>query len=47
MTPGRRNGQADGFPGTARLSHIAWLAHRSLPYAFALAVDTPTRSSAS
>jgi uncharacterized protein (TIGR03084 family) len=30
-----------GFPDTARLSHIAWLAHRSLPYAFALAGDHP------
>ncbi len=29
------------FPDTARLSHIAWLAHRSLPYAFALAGDHP------
>ena len=25
------------FPDTDRLRHIAWLAHRSLPYAFALA----------
>lgn len=25
------------FPDTARLRHIAWLAHRSLPYAFSLA----------
>jgi uncharacterized protein (TIGR03084 family) len=25
------------FPDTARLRHIAWLAHRSLPYALALA----------
>jgi uncharacterized protein (TIGR03084 family) len=24
------------FPDTARLRHIAWLAHRTLPYAFAL-----------
>jgi uncharacterized protein (TIGR03084 family) len=25
------------FPDTERLSHIAWLAHRTLPYAFAVA----------
>ena len=25
------------FPDTDRLRHVAWLAHRSLPYAFALA----------
>ena len=25
------------FPDTGRLRHVAWLAHRSLPYAFALA----------
>jgi uncharacterized protein (TIGR03084 family) len=30
-----------GFPDTARLSHIAWLAHRSLPYAFTLAGEHP------
>ncbi|RAY14191.1 wyosine base formation [Actinomadura craniellae] len=31
------------YPDTARLRHIAWLAHRTLPYAFALAglPDTP------
>ncbi|MGO9083086.1 MAG: maleylpyruvate isomerase family mycothiol-dependent enzyme [Streptosporangiaceae bacterium] len=29
------------FPDTARLSHIAWLAHRSLSYAFALAGEQP------
>ncbi|HEY1671336.1 MAG TPA: maleylpyruvate isomerase family mycothiol-dependent enzyme [Streptosporangiaceae bacterium] len=26
-----------GFPDTARLRHVAWLAHRMLPYAFGLA----------
>ena len=26
-----------GFPDTARLRHIAWLAHRTLPYAFSRA----------
>ncbi len=30
-----------GFPDTARLRHIAWLAHRSLPYALALAGEQP------
>jgi uncharacterized protein (TIGR03084 family) len=25
------------YPDTGRLRHIAWLAHRTLPYAFALA----------
>ena len=30
-----------GFPDTARLRHIAWLAHRSLSYAFALAGEHP------
>lgn len=30
-----------GFPDTARLRHIAWLAHRSLPYALALAGEPP------
>jgi uncharacterized protein (TIGR03084 family) len=29
------------FPDTERLRHIAWLAHRSLAYAFALAGDQP------
>jgi uncharacterized protein (TIGR03084 family) len=29
------------FPDTARLRHIAWLAHRTLPYAFTLAGLTP------
>jgi uncharacterized protein (TIGR03084 family) len=29
------------FPDTARLRHIAWLAHRSLPYALALAGEQP------
>jgi len=29
------------FPDTARLRHIAWLAHRSLSYAFALAGHHP------
>jgi uncharacterized protein (TIGR03084 family) len=27
------------FPDTGRLRHVAWLAHRTLPYAFALAGD--------
>jgi uncharacterized protein (TIGR03084 family) len=26
-----------GFPDTARLRHVAWLAHRTLPYAFGVA----------
>jgi uncharacterized protein (TIGR03084 family) len=30
-----------GFPDTERLRHIAWLAHRSLSYAFALAGEPP------
>ena len=30
-----------GFADTARLSHIAWLAHRSLPYALVLAGEQP------
>jgi uncharacterized protein (TIGR03084 family) len=30
-----------GFADTPRLRHIAWLAHRSLPYAFALAGEQP------
>jgi uncharacterized protein (TIGR03084 family) len=29
------------FPDTARLRHIAWLAHRTLPYALALAGEPP------
>jgi uncharacterized protein (TIGR03084 family) len=29
------------FPDTARLRHIAWLAHRSLPYALTLAGERP------
>lgn len=29
------------FPDTARLWHIAWLAHRTLPYAFVLAGKEP------
>jgi len=29
------------FPDTVRLRHIAWLAHRSLPYAFALTGENP------
>ena len=29
------------FPDTDRLRHIAWLAHGTLPYAFALAGDDP------
>jgi len=31
------------YPDTARLRHVAWLAHRTLPYAFAVAglPDTP------
>jgi uncharacterized protein (TIGR03084 family) len=31
------------FPDTARLRHIAWLAYRTLPYAFALAGEQPQR----
>jgi uncharacterized protein (TIGR03084 family) len=30
------------FPDTSRLRHIAWLAHRTLPYALSLAGDPPT-----
>ena len=30
------------FPDTGRLRHIAWLAHRTLPYALSLAGE-PTR----
>jgi uncharacterized protein (TIGR03084 family) len=30
-----------GLPDTARLRHIAWLAHRTLPYALALAGERP------
>jgi uncharacterized protein (TIGR03084 family) len=29
------------FPDTDRLKHIAWLAHRTLPYAFAVAGEEP------
>jgi uncharacterized protein (TIGR03084 family) len=29
------------FPDTARLRHIAWLAHRCLPYAFSLVGEKP------
>jgi uncharacterized protein (TIGR03084 family) len=29
------------FPDTNRLRHIAWLAHRTLPYAFSLAGEEP------
>jgi uncharacterized protein (TIGR03084 family) len=29
------------FPDTARLQHIVWLAHRTLPYAFTLAGEPP------
>jgi uncharacterized protein (TIGR03084 family) len=29
------------FPDTGRLRHIAWLAHRTLPYAFSLAGEAP------
>lgn len=29
------------FPDTSRLWHIAWLAHRTLPYAFSLAGEAP------
>lgn len=29
------------FPDTTRLRHIAWLAHRTLPYALALAGEAP------
>ena len=29
------------FPDTARLRHVAWLAHGSLPYAFAVAGEEP------
>jgi uncharacterized protein (TIGR03084 family) len=30
------------FPDTGRLQHVAWLAHRTLPYALALAGALPT-----
>jgi uncharacterized protein (TIGR03084 family) len=30
------------FPDTSRLRHIAWLAHRTLPYALSLAGEAPT-----
>jgi uncharacterized protein (TIGR03084 family) len=29
------------FPDTERLRHVAWLAHRTLPYALSLAGETP------
>jgi uncharacterized protein (TIGR03084 family) len=29
------------FPDTGRLRHIAWLAHRTLPYAFSLSGEAP------
>jgi uncharacterized protein (TIGR03084 family) len=29
------------FPDTSRLWHVAWLAHRTLPYAFSLAGEQP------
>jgi uncharacterized protein (TIGR03084 family) len=29
------------FPDTGRLRHIAWLAHRTLPYALSLAGEAP------
>jgi uncharacterized protein (TIGR03084 family) len=30
------------YPDTGRLRHIAWLAHRTLPYAFSLAGEPPS-----
>ena len=30
------------FPDTGRLRHVAWLAHRTLPYALAVAGELPT-----
>ncbi|HLX48457.1 MAG TPA: maleylpyruvate isomerase family mycothiol-dependent enzyme [Streptosporangiaceae bacterium] len=33
------------FPDTGRLRHIAWLAHRTLPYAFALTGQEPAEVS--
>jgi uncharacterized protein (TIGR03084 family) len=30
------------FPDTDRLRHVAWLAHRTLPYALAVAGEPPT-----
>jgi uncharacterized protein (TIGR03084 family) len=30
------------FPDTDRLRHVAWLAHRTLPYALAVAGESPT-----
>jgi uncharacterized protein (TIGR03084 family) len=30
-----------GLPDTSRLRHVAWLAHRTLPYAFSLAGQEP------
>ena len=32
------------FPDTSRLRHIAWLAHRTLPYALSLAGEAPASS---
>jgi uncharacterized protein (TIGR03084 family) len=32
---------AISYPDTARLRHIAWLGHRTLPYAFAVAGEEP------
>jgi uncharacterized protein (TIGR03084 family) len=31
------------YPDTARLRHVAWLAHRTIPYAFALAGEPPPK----
>ena len=31
------------YPDTSRLRHIAWLAHRTLPYAFSLAGEPPAQ----
>ena len=31
------------YPDTGRLQHIAWLAHRTLPYAFSLAGEPPAQ----
>jgi uncharacterized protein (TIGR03084 family) len=32
-----------GFPDTERLRHVAWLAHRTLPYSMALAGEPPAQ----